>query len=516
MDSIALSPGGLTTAYVKVSDQTSAKYYAIKITRAAAPTVNSVTVAPATATVVQGGSKQLTATVDALGGAAETVTWESDDESGKVTVDDSGLVTVAADAEARTYTITATSTEDAAKSNSAVITVTSAAIVDETAPTATLLTIEAGTRTKLIVTFDEALNSETLNINSAASLLSAATADANAGAAMVLPNNAGSVTWNTSNPDAPIATISITPTAFTIGSIARINFTADAVKDIQGNAIGQATNVDAPVVADTTAPKAIITAPVRGANVQLEVTFDEGLSSTSITNIASLLSAITYDIDGANTSISVESVNSSVTWDKTNLYAPKAIIKIPLTVFETDKKIRINVKASTIMDKAGNYIDSATNFEAIVVDFALTSDTYIIDNTNMIIKGLNTLSSTPIATFRNNLSDQTGGTLNVFKRDGFTPLVTGNVGSGVKVSATINGISKTYTVILYGDLDGNGGINATDALIIKRHVTTATQKITVAEYLIAANVQRDAAINATDALVLVRHVTTTQKINQYN
>lgn len=83
-------------------------------------------VSPSSASVVQGGTKQLTAAVTVVGGAAQTVTWSSSDAGGKVTVNGSGLVSVAADAAPGDYTITATSTVDGSKADTATITVTAA------------------------------------------------------------------------------------------------------------------------------------------------------------------------------------------------------------------------------------------------------------------------------------------------------------------------------------------------------------------------------------------------------
>ncbi|MZK49537.1 hypothetical protein GT715_03430 [Clostridium beijerinckii] len=90
--------------------------------------INSVSVSPETASVVQGQTKQLESTVNAVGGAAETVTWSSSDASGKVTVDETGLVTVASDAAPGDYIITATSTFDTSKKGTATITVTAAPV----------------------------------------------------------------------------------------------------------------------------------------------------------------------------------------------------------------------------------------------------------------------------------------------------------------------------------------------------------------------------------------------------
>ncbi|MBU5354688.1 Ig-like domain-containing protein [Paenibacillus barcinonensis] len=100
------------------------------ITVTYAPAVNSVTVSPNTDSLMQGESRQLVATVNAVGGAATTVTWASSDLDNKVTVSDSGFVTVAADAATGNYTITATSTADSSKVGTATITVTYAPAVN--------------------------------------------------------------------------------------------------------------------------------------------------------------------------------------------------------------------------------------------------------------------------------------------------------------------------------------------------------------------------------------------------
>jgi len=85
--------------------------------------VTSVTVSPSTATVVAGGTVQLSANVVTTGFAPQGVTWSSADET-TATVDADGLVTVSVDAtSADTVAITATSVYDSTKSASATITV---------------------------------------------------------------------------------------------------------------------------------------------------------------------------------------------------------------------------------------------------------------------------------------------------------------------------------------------------------------------------------------------------------
>lgn len=87
------------------------------------PSITSVTVSPATATVIAGQSISLGATVVTGEFAPQSVDWTSSDED-VATVDKAGVVTVNPDATSgATVTITATSTFDSTKTDTCVITV---------------------------------------------------------------------------------------------------------------------------------------------------------------------------------------------------------------------------------------------------------------------------------------------------------------------------------------------------------------------------------------------------------
>ena len=86
------------------------------------PSITSVTVTPATATVLAGQSISLSATVVTDYFAPQTVTWATETEG--VTVNASGVVTIGADVPSETViTVTATSTFDTTKTGSATLTV---------------------------------------------------------------------------------------------------------------------------------------------------------------------------------------------------------------------------------------------------------------------------------------------------------------------------------------------------------------------------------------------------------
>jgi hypothetical protein len=89
--------------------------------------VTSVTVSPKTATVAPGGTKQFTAAVEVSGNLAKTVTWTVEGTGKKegTAISDAGLLTVATDETATALTVTATSTVDSGKFDTATVTVSS-------------------------------------------------------------------------------------------------------------------------------------------------------------------------------------------------------------------------------------------------------------------------------------------------------------------------------------------------------------------------------------------------------
>lgn len=90
----------------------------------AEPTVESVTVAPTTATMPQGSSLTMKATVEASDFANKTVHWAVDDDGVNVTINENtGVLTIGNNAMAKKYIVTATSNGNPNKKGTATITV---------------------------------------------------------------------------------------------------------------------------------------------------------------------------------------------------------------------------------------------------------------------------------------------------------------------------------------------------------------------------------------------------------
>ena len=101
--------------------------------------------------------------------------------------------------------------------------------------------------------------------------------------------------------------------------------------------------------------------------------------------------------------------------------------------------------------------------------------------------------------------------MSIVRPDG-TPAA-GLVGTG-HVVQLMNGetIAKTYTVLLYGDANGDGRINAIDSTIVVRHMLN--QQPIDGDMLIAADANRDGRINAIDVTMIIRHFLRVMDLNQ--
>lgn len=118
---------------------------------------------------------------------------------------------------------------------------------------------------------------------------------------------------------------------------------------------------------------------------------------------------------------------------------------------------------------------------------------------------------TKVATFTKNLG-AADATVAIYKEDGKT-VQTGKVGTGNKIVITKGDASMAFTVVIYGDLNGDGKITALDLLRLQKHILGASKLEGTA--LQAANIKRSGdKITALDLLRLQKHIIGASKIKQ--
>jgi len=137
----------------------------------------------------------------------------------------------------------------------------------------------------------------------------------------------------------------------------------------------------------------------------------------------------------------------------------------------------------------------------VIPDPVLSTSVYKISDSDFYITGIKSFPVT-VEDFKKNLT-VTDGTMKVLAADGSEK--TGNVGTGtvVKIYNTEGEEKSSYTVIVYGDANGDGTVNAKDLLTIQKN--NIQVKALSGVYLTAADVTRDGKVNAKDLLLVQKN-----------
>jgi hypothetical protein len=136
----------LTVTAASTVDTTKSGTAAVTVT--VPVTVTGVTVSPATASVIRGGTQAFTAEVAGTGSPAQTVTWSvGGNSSTETAISDAGVLAVAAGETAASLTVTAASTVDATKSGAASVTIPVPAVIRITITPARVSVVKGGTYT---------------------------------------------------------------------------------------------------------------------------------------------------------------------------------------------------------------------------------------------------------------------------------------------------------------------------------------------------------------------------------
>lgn len=91
---------------------------------------------------------------------------------------------------------------------------------------------------------------------------------------------------------------------------------------------------------------------------------------------------------------------------------------------------------------------------------------------------------------------------------------TGNVGTGdqLRVYDLSGSLKYTYNVVIYGDVNGDGNVNALDTLLIQKHIVKISQLGSI--YSTAADTNKDGKVQAIDTLLVQKHIVKIQSIKQ--
>lgn len=168
-------------------------------------------------------------------------------------------------------------------------------------------------------------------------------------------------------------------------------------------------------------------------------------------------------------------------------------------------------KDSTVKIKVEN--DGNTNIYTVAVltqaSEKITSDIY----GHTIEDGM--IKTVVIDTSADQLKDQLDNDnekLKIYLSDGTTEYTGSNIATGMIVKLFVQDkVVDQKVIVVVGDTDGNGIINALDALKVINHIIGNENLISC--YLVAAETTKDADINALDALKIVNHIVGNERLD---
>ncbi len=167
--------------------------------------------------------------------------------------------------------------------------------------------------------------------------------------------------------------------------------------------------------------------------------------------------------------------------------------KIPVKVIAPNKEERIYY-VTVVRENAP--VEITDDFDKIVVNAGLKHNNNYIGNIHLNDTG-NTIK-TKVTNQNKNVS------ITIKDTNGKEKSLTSVIATGDKLTVTLDGKSKNYTLYVYGDVNGDGLSKATDYVLIKNHIMT-DKKLTGANAL-AADVNNDNQVRATDYVLIKNHI----------
>ena len=221
--------------------------------------------------------------------------------------------------------------------------------------------------------------------------------------------------------------------------------------------------------------------------------------------------SLTPSFDGAKTSYSmiVENAVASITVSATPVVSKSTVsgtgtlnLKVGTNTFS------INCKSESGETKTYTLTvvrEAAATQPEEPQNYTLTSDKYTIGT---YVTGI--APGTSAADFVAGFKCE-GGTVKVLTAAGAES--TGTVATGNKLGVYVDGtLVATKEIVIYGDLSGDGKINALDAIKLNRY-TIGTSSLAGC-YLVAADVSGDGKSNALDAIIINRYTIGLSDIKQ--
>jgi len=102
-------------------------------------------------------------------------------------------------------------------------------------------------------------------------------------------------------------------------------------------------------------------------------------------------------------------------------------------------------------------------------------------------------------------SKDSNANVNIATSSGASKSSSSVIGTGDKITIVSNGKTTTYTVVVYGDISGDGKVNTSDLLAVQKHILGS--KSLGGAFLYAASIKsRTTSVTTSDLLSIQKHI----------
>ena len=176
---------------------------------------------------------------------------------------------------------------------------------------------------------------------------------------------------------------------------------------------------------------------------------------------------------------------------------------------DTTMNIKVTAENGSVKEYKINIILTGTKLED-PVDVVTTLNNAGIKNGDKYLSGI-TLGS-DINVLKNKILNANNIAVVLLKNSSGEEKNDGIISTGDKVEITVDSDIKTYDVVIYGDANGDGAIDAIDYVKIRKYIMNTTNL--TESYFEAADVNKDGYVDALDYVKIRKYIMNTSTIEQ--
>lgn len=207
--------------------------------------------------------------------------------------------------------------------------------------------------------------------------------------------------------------------------------------------------------------------------------------------------------------LNLDMSTSSIDISATKVYSG-SVISGTGSVSLSGEKQTVSINVTALNGDVRTYNINITRSGEVAISISEILRVLEIKNDGNYIYGISV--GTDISLIKKNIIDKEAkAEVSSFDKNGKSK-TSGVIASGDKIKIKTASEEKEYTIIIYGDVNGDGKISASDYVFIKNHIMDV-RKLSTFE-LVCADANRDDKVSAADYVTIKNHIMDVKKIVQ--